>query len=103
VGGVEIVVDVGDEVWPDTDVFDADDVDQMFIVVDDAVDRRILCVDEAGEQVEADYAASRCDTAQLFVTEIAMMIAESSRRRMRSDDRTGRELEGVLDAGRAEV
>ena len=103
VGGEEVVVDVGDEVWTDSDVLDADDLDQMLVVVDDTVDRRVLGVDEAGEQVEADHAARRCDAAQLFIGEIAMVIAERSRSRVRCDDRTSRELEDVLDTGRAEM
>ena len=71
VGGVEVVVDVGDEVWTDSDVFDADHLDQVLVVVDDTIDRRVLGVDEAGEQVETDYAARGCDAAQLFIGEIA--------------------------------
>ena len=103
VGGVEVVVNVGDEVRTDSDVFDADDLDQMLVVVDDTVDRRVLGVYEAGEQVETDYAARRCDAAQLFIGEIAMMIAERSRSRVRCDDRTSGELEDMLDTGRAEM
>ena len=41
VGGVEVVVNVGDEVWTDSDVFDADDLDQVLVVVDDTIDRRV--------------------------------------------------------------
>ena len=103
VGGEEVVVDVGDEVGADSDVFDADDLDQMLVVVDDAVDRRVLGVDEAREHVEADDAACCCDAAQLFIGEVAMVIAERSRSGVRGDDRTGRELEDMLDAGRAEM
>ena len=103
VGGIEVVVNIGDEVWTDPDVLDADDLDQMLVVVDDTVDRRVPGVYEAGEQVEADYAARRCDAAQLFIGEVAMVIAESSRSGVRSDDRTSRELEDMLDTGCAEV
>ena len=53
-GGVEVVVNLGDEVWTDSDVFYADDLHQMLVVVDDTIDRRVLWVHEAGEQVEAD-------------------------------------------------
>src|SRR5205085_7036083 len=65
-GRVEVVVNVGDEIRADSDVFDADDLDQVLVVVDDTVDRRIVRVDEAGEQVEADDAARCCDAAQLL-------------------------------------
>ena len=103
VGGEDVVVNVGDEVWTDSDVLDADDLDQMLVVIDDTVDRRVLGVDEAREQVEADHAACRCDAAQLLIGEIAMVIAERSCGGVRCDDRTSRELEDVLDTGRAQM
>src|SRR3954453_22506685 len=102
-GRVEVVVDVGDEVWTDSDVFDADDLGQMLVVVNGTIDRRVVLIDEAGEEVDADYATGCRDAAKLFVSEVAVVIAEGSGGRMRRDDRTRRDLEDVFDACRAEV
>ena len=67
------------------------------------IERRRSHVDERRQDVHADDAAGRGDRAQVLVAEVAVVVAQRARARMRRDDDARRELEHVVDRRRGEM
>lgn len=99
IGGVDLIEVFPNEVGADADVVYPDHVDDMEQVVDDAVYRRAFGIDEGRDGGrDPDDSAERGDGLDVLVDQVAVMIAQTSRRGVGGDERPGRVLQNVFGA-----
>ena len=78
-GRPDLVLDLLEEVRTDSDVVDAGHRGDVFDVVDEPIDGVLRLVNEAGEEVHTDHAATCGDRLELSVAEVAVVIADHPR------------------------
>ena len=77
------------EVAAEADALEADDVDRVLEVIDDAVERPLLVVDRDGVEHEAEEPAGVGERAELVVGQVARVVVDrpAARRASRSRER----------------
>src|SRR6476619_8389597 len=96
-------IDELEEIEPDPDAVDSDQIADMFDVVDVTIEGRFFLERADEDGVDPDHPATRADGFDLLVGDVALDVEIFSRVRVRDDDGSGRDLDNVVEPSRADV
>src|ERR1700730_15079172 len=85
------------EIEADSDSIDADEIDDMFDMIDVMIDRTLLWVSADQDRVNADNAAALPHNLDLLVSDVPLDIVKLTGVSMRHDERLAGEADDVLE------